>query len=361
VKHDGLSVSNETGSAASRLIANSEDLEGPYRVPASSLLVHSQTSDYEFPGVLTGAAAALPAPAPAYCPPGDCDEAFQLYREWIGWTRDTKTRPARVGNTTRKTVVINDLHVPDQDDDSIRQLIANEAEDTDELVIAGDFATMFAWSRFPKFSQTHTAKEEIINATKVLRLLAESFRKVKLFGGNHDARFVKWLVNDLHMDPQMLDVLEYMNPGFCSPLNFMAKGLSNVEIVAPVKYEGAEFGFLYQFGDMVVTHAETYSKIPNRATTNVAHWLRSFALPIGIVKPFRCVGQAHTHQAGVVFSDHATWCFELGCMCNLEDYVGSAKIMTPRPFCKGYTRVIQDSQTGRTDINLSRFVHTGTF
>jgi hypothetical protein len=329
---------------------------GPFSIPASSTIAHY--GDFEVRGE---AILPLMSQAPEYCPPGSADEAFQVFKEWIGWTGEPSVRPAAPAAATRKTVVINDLHIPNQDEDSIRQLIENEAADTDELVIAGDFATMFNWSRFPKFRQTHTPKEEIISATKVLRLLSEAFTKVTLFGGNHDARFVKWMVGDKAMTPEMLDALEFMNPGFSSPLKFMAKGLPNVEVLDAIKCEGADFSFFYQFGDFVACHAETYSIIPNRATGNACKWLKSFAEPMGLVKPFRVVGQAHTHQQGKVFGDYATWLFELGCMCGIEDYVGAGKILTPRPWVKGYTVVRQDAVTGRTDINNSHFVHTGKF
>lgn len=357
---DGLSVNTRRPQAITRPMDRSEDLHCPEELrPLSSSTLASDSQDRDFvernnlfhPAMM----------APGFSPAGDCDEAFEVFREWIGWTGDPIVRLALPAGETRKTVIINDLHVPDHDEDSIRQLIANEAADTDELVIAGDFATMFAWSRFPKFAQSHTAKEEIITAVKVLRLLSEAFPSIKLFGGNHDARFLKWLVLDKGMTPEMLSALDYMNPGFASPLAFMAKGLPNVEILKPVQCENAEFSFFYQFGDFVAGHAEIYSKIANRASTNFNHWLKSFAEPMGLVKGYRCVGQAHTHQAGTVFGDYGTWCFEMGCLCNLESYVGNARIITPRPWCKGYTRVIQDAVTGRTDINLSRFVHTGKF
>src|ERR1019366_4373031 len=147
--NDGLSVNKPGPQAITRLMDRSEDLHCPEEVRPLSSSTLASDSEHRF--FVDRKHLSHPAMmAPGSSPAGDCNEAFEVFREWIGWTGDPIVRVALPAGETRKTVIINDLHVPDHDEDSIRQLIANEAADTDELVIAGDFATMFAWSRFPK-------------------------------------------------------------------------------------------------------------------------------------------------------------------------------------------------------------------
>jgi hypothetical protein len=354
----------------SEILNKAEDLDCPQEVvvPVENMVHHSSDSRFE-PG--------LPGFTEVHVyqddleerePAADFDKEYSAFRDWIGWNGEPKPCSQRPPGDIIKSIVLNDTHIPFMCDESFRKMIHEEAADTDQLILAGDIATMSNFTHFPKFSRTYTPAEGFLETSKFMAFCNEAFPSVKVFPGNHDNRFIKWLVKDRGIPPDVLEYFELLSPGFCDPLKIICKDLANVEVLAPIEYEKAKFAFLYQFGDFVVGHAETYSKIPLRAGTNFSHWLKSFAEPIGIVGKrspagcdIRCVGQAHTHQAGKVFSDYGIWSFELGCMSQMEEYTGSPRIMSARPWVKGYTVVYQDRETGRTDINRSHFIHTGDF
>ena len=73
----------------------------------------------------------------------------------------------------------------------------------------------------------------------MLALLASHFRKIKLIGGNHDSRPRKLLAE--HLPPEVLDSIALTGPIVFQPLQFLAAGRENVEVVAPIKSDFATF------------------------------------------------------------------------------------------------------------------------
>jgi len=210
----------------------------------------------------------------------------------------------------------------------------------------------WAASRWPKRKCEVGGQTELAEAQAMLCLLSEHFRQVSIIRSNHDSRARKLIAEQLPIE--MVEYLDIVAPSAMDPLQFLTHGLNNVEIVAAPKSGHAEFGFLCQIGDAVFTHAETYSTIPGRAVGNVAQWLKSFAEPEGIVhSSVRCVVHGHTHQGATQVGNFGVLQIEGGCLCEDEEYIGSPKIRTPRPWSLGWTVILQDS--GRTDFRDSRF------
>ncbi|MBN9658617.1 MAG: metallophosphoesterase [Acidobacteria bacterium] len=281
--------------------------------------------------------------------------AYDSYRDFIGLGSLPQSRKRGPGRPPKrnKIVVAGDLHCPWQHKEAIVSLISEESADTDLLVINGDLMDLWSASRWRKQAQETDIQTELAESQATLCLLAEHFKKIVVLGGNHDSRPSKLLSESLPLE--MMTYLRIVAPHSLNPLQFLAHGLSNVEIAEPIRSDHAEFGFLYQVGDMVCSHAETYSRIPVKAAGTVSHWINSFAIPQGVVRgPVRCVIQAHTHQAGLALGDYGAMQIEGGCLCHTESYVGSAKIMTPRPWAVGWTVVYQDG--GKTDFRSSRFI-----
>lgn len=281
--------------------------------------------------------------------------AYDSYRDLIGLGSLPPSRKTGPGRPLKrkKIVVAGDLHCPWQHREAIARMIDEESADTDLLVINGDLMDLWSASRWRKQARETDIQLELAESQATICLLAAHFRKIIVIGGNHDSRPSKLLAECLPLE--MMEYLRIVAPQSLNPLEFLAHGLPNVEIAKPVKSDHAEFGFLYQIGDLVCTHAETYSRIPVRAAGTVSHWIHSFAIPQGVVAgPIRCVIQAHTHQAGVALGDYGAMQIEGGCLCHTESYVGSPKIMTPRPWAVGWTVIHQEK--GRTDFRSSRFV-----
>ena len=279
------------------------------------------------------------------------DSAYKAYCSMIGQTvavgvpESTKTTP------TEKIVVAGDFHVPFNHKVALQTLIEEESGDTDLLIISGDLGDFWATSRFPKSKRLVSPVEELAETQAVLSLLASKFKRIKLLGGNHDDRPQKYLANLL--PPEILDYIALTGPMVFKPLEFMSAGLLNVEVVPSVPSEGADFGFFYQYGDLLCTHAEKFSTVPGKTATDVLKWVKAFAEPQQLVNGIRCVVQAHSHLGGTVIADYGCLAVDGGCMSKLQDYHGTPKIMTPRPLAQGWTVVYQNN--GVTDQRDTRF------
>lgn len=292
----------------------------------------------------------------------DFEAAYRAMREWVGWTSAPEKSSPRgskainpKGRKDRFSItVINDVHVPFHDMEALREMIRRESASTDLLVVAGDLADMWSFSRWPKSSRLTDYKTEWQETIAVLRLLSDNFKEVVILPGNHEDRFLRFLLR-LRDDPELMDFLEFAFPGIKNPLMVIARGLPNVTVAQPAQQDHARYNFLYQIGDLVIGHPEVYSIIPNRAVSNFIHYLQSKLLPAGVIGPFTVAGIGHTHQAGKTFTDFATVGFEMGCMCLTPEYDGQARIYgAKRPQVVGYTKFYQ--LDGKTDLAESNFI-----
>jgi hypothetical protein len=288
----------------------------------------------------------------------DATERFQelqhRYHQMIGWNgKLTPAKPAKKLGKEYRITTIGDVHVPAQDEASLTSIIRTTAPITDKLVDLGDSADNFNFSRYEKFKRPFTPLDELQRLQAYYILLSETYPEVDIMWGNHDARFIKWLVR-LGVDPAVLEYLEYAAPGITySPATRIIENLPNVSIVKPKTRDFAEFPFLHQIGDCVFSHAEKYSAIPNKAVGDVIQWLMSFGLHAGIVNPFKVVVQAHTHQAGMTHNDFGVLGIENGCVTQMPDYAGNARTLSRRMPVIGYSRIIQVD--GVSDLEQTRF------
>ena len=284
------------------------------------------------------------------------DQAFSAYKSWLGWNTAEISRPHRRGRPRKreKIVIAGDFHCPHQVDEYVRHLIRNEAADTDLLIIAGDFLNLGSVSRWPKLTKQTPLVMECREGQKVMSALAEAFRKIILIPGNHDKRLLKRMA-DGGFPEEVLDYFREMVPEAVNPLALVVAGLDNVEMAPPISCGDASYDYIYQLGDLVVGHPESYSRIPVKGAGLFADWLMKTAVPARIVKqPVKLILQGNTHGAGLVWSDYGVWVGETGCMCRMGDYTSDPKLRTPRPWCPGY--VITEQTNGTTDINSTRFV-----
>lgn len=287
----------------------------------------------------------------------DFEVAYRAFRDWIGWT----SSPAR-GSAPKlkrlpeemKISVLNDVHVPFQDDEALREFIRRESRTTDLLVVAGDLADMWSFSRWSKQRPLATARSEWQAVLSVLRILSENFKRIRLFPGNHEERFVRFLLR-VKDDPEFLAFLDAAFPGFSNPLAVLCRGFENMEVVDPLQCGHAEYRFLHQIGDLILGHPEVFSQIPNRAALNFVHYLQGKLLPMGVIQPFRVAAIGHTHQAGKTFVDYGVVAMEMGCMAQVPDYDGNPKLFgARRPQAVGYTVFYQ--RGGKTDLDRSNFI-----
>src|ERR1017187_1877015 len=196
----------------------------------------------------------------------------------------------------------------------------------------------------PRFVSTYLTSIE-----GVAPLMASAFSVV----GNHDKRRLKRMADG--MPDEVLDYFREMVPAAINPIELVIGGLKNVKMAKPIMCGDASYDYLWQCGDMVVGHPESYSKIPVKGAGLFCDWIMKTAVPAGIIKsPVKLVLQGHTHGAGLVWNDYGIWAGETGCMCRMGDYTSDPKLRTPRPWCPGH--VVTEQIDGVTDINSTRFV-----
>jgi predicted phosphodiesterase len=283
-------------------------------------------------------------------------QRFQELREKflsrIGWDGKPPKTPPKSKARQKKILVLSDPHVPYHDKEALQAALAVPA---DTVILSGDGPDNYSFSRYEKTRQLFSPLEELREFQAFLTTLSERYPEVIVMQGNHDARFVKYLVRR-GITP---DVLEYFNavaPGFTTPVERMTIGLENVKVVPPIKLDYADFAHIYQHGDIVFSHAEKFSVLANKAAADVAKWVKSFAVPAGIVKePVRVIAHAHTHMAGKTWSDFGIVAYELGTLSAIPDYAADPKLRgATRLPVLGYTEFYQTD--GVTDINKSNFV-----
>lgn len=280
------------------------------------------------------------------------DRYFLRYRKALGWSK--KPTAPRKRQPSSLTIVAGDLHAPFQHDRAIRNMIQRTAHRAERLIIAGDLADMFNMSNYAKFKRQYTALEEITRVQSLLQLFAESYPEVVVLRGNHDDRFIKNLQR-MGMQPDLFEVFEYLHGEYSlHPVYVLARAFKNVRIVDPIKLDNAEFAYLYQQGDAIVSHAESFSQIPNKAVGSVIQSLKSFHEPQGLVQPFKVVIQAHTHQAGKTWNDFGIIGIENGCLCTTPDYAGQPGRLPRRASVLGWTELHQEN--GVSDPERTNFI-----
>jgi hypothetical protein len=236
----------------------------------------------------------------------------------------------------------------------VKELIQRESKSADRLVIAGDLADMFSFSRFRKAVKRSEPVRDFVETQAVLKVLSDNFERVELLPGNHDERPMKFFAD--HLPVEVMEYLRLTAPGALSPLAFMAKAFPNVTIPEPRRSGDAEFGFIHQIGDLVIGHPETYSKLAGKSVQVFSQWVHQFAIPAGLVKaPVSAIAMGHTHGSSRTWSDFGVWTYELGCMCRLADYCSDPRCRTPRPWKVGYTIFVQEA-AGKTLHNESQFI-----
>ena len=282
------------------------------------------------------------------------DAAAEAFREWIEARKPPTICKPKIAGQVKRIVSINDLHCPDHNEEALAEFIHREKGKVDQLVISGDLAHYETMSRFEKFTKKFSPVEEVQKTKVVLNLLAENFPDIVYFGGNHDARPMNYFAKSMPAD--ILDYIRFVGPGVLSPIEFMIADLPNVKMAPSIKLPtSAEYRFLYQIGDLILGHPEVYSQVNLKAGADFVDWLMRYALPRGIIQPFKFAAMGHTHQAGKVWCDYGKIAMEMGCMCHDGDYTGSAKIRSSRrPWKLGYT--VFEMENGVTNEETSNFI-----
>jgi UDP-2,3-diacylglucosamine pyrophosphatase LpxH len=288
-----------------------------------------------------------PQPSPRL--PVTADECWAVLDHFIGRQRVLAKTPPRLHKSKiQRFAVAGDFHAPFHDPVVVAELIATEGPRTDTLIISGDLMDFYSISRFLKYERV-SIEQEIAATDALLGQLSAAFPDVLIVSGNHDSqRFEKQLRTLLA--PEMMHVIELLTGGNLSVIHMLAKRYPNVRF-APQAAGNHSLGWMTQVGDLVVTHAEKYSRVPGAALRQIDEGLTDFDHVYNL-KPWRVLLQAHTHAASIIPWKANRLMGETGCCCITHGYQMTAR-MGGRPQRQGYVTLMQAD--GVTDINSVRF------
>ena len=281
--------------------------------------------------------------------PITADEAWEQLDGWIGRKRIPKgTPPKWKPGDVQRICVAGDFHAPFYCPETVATLITDEGPRTDTLIVSGDLMDFYSISRFLKYEQV-SMEQEIASTDALLSQLSTAFPDVLIVSGNHDSqRFEKQLRSFL--SPDMMHVIELLTGGNLSVIHLLAKRYPNVRF-APQHAGNHALGWITQVGDLVVTHAEKFSRVPGSTLRQIEEGLTDFDHVYNL-KPWRVLIQAHTHAHSVVTWHADKLLVEGGCCCLTHGYQLTAR-MGGRPQRQGYLTLTQHQ--GKTDVNSVRF------
>lgn len=282
--------------------------------------------------------------------PVTADECWEVLDHFIGRKRIPKGKPPKyVSKSLQRIVVAGDFHAPFHDPEVVATMLADEAPRTDTLIVSGDLMDFYSISRFLKYERV-SIEQEIAATDALLGQLSAAFPDVLIVSGNHDSqRFEKQLRTLLA--PEMMHVIELLTGGNLSVIHMLAKRYKNVRF-APQAAGNHSLGWMTQVGDLLVTHAEKFSRVPGAALRQIDEGLTDFD-HVYALKPWRVLVQAHTHagHSGIPWKADRLL-VESGCMCHVHGYQMTAR-MGGRPQRQGYVTLTQTN--GKTDVNSVKF------
>lgn len=288
--------------------------------------------------------------------PKSLDDLYKDYKEAIGW-KDTVPKPKGPTPPDGKdelTVVVSDIHAPYHNVKALDWMIKRTAHKAKRLVIGGDLSDMFNFSKYAKFENHFSPLDEIKSVQSLLINFSEAYETVEVMRGNHDDRFIKYLQRQ-GIPTSVFDIFNHMHGEYAlHPIYVLARSLGNVKVVEPMNKDYAQFCYLHQVGDCVISHAEKFSQQTNKVAEDVIKSLMSYHVPEGVIKPFKVLIQCHTHQAGKTWNDFSKIGIENGCMSLTPDYTGQAKNLPRRKSVVGYTELWQTN--GVSDIEKTNFI-----
>ena len=276
------------------------------------------------------------------------EESWKKWQETIGMMKDRYRGPAkpRKKKSNRKRIlVIPDLHIPFHDPHMVAAMLAKEAGNVDLAICIGDIGDAYSHSRFAKYENVPYS-HEWAEVTALMQTFSESFPKVKVIVGNHDARLRKAIAAHLTVD--MVEAISSMTGGTLCPITALSKKFPNIEVAKhEVPNTGHSIDWLLVEGDALLAHPEKYSRVPGSALRFFQEWAADNSAAIGL-DAIRLVVRGHTHTMAVFPWRSDSLLVECGCLCKTQGYMTGARI-GGRPQRRGY--IWFEQENGVTALN----------
>lgn len=213
-----------------------------------------------------------------------------------------------------KFLIFSDLHIPDHNEKLIMEVVTKH-KNVDYIILVGDILDCAAVSSFDSEGLSILDKE-LIEAHWLLRKIRKTTKaKIILVKGNHEHRVNRHYAKNAKLLGSALvetEILYKLVTGF--EVAFGESGTTKVryEPIKDVYYANARS---FAYGDLLVNHPSTFSKIPMRTVTNMYEGRLKYKYPDAKV-----ILIGHTHQAGMIIKDNGVMLIEDGCMCHNMSY-----------------------------------------
>jgi hypothetical protein len=166
-----------------------------------------------------------------------------------------------------------------------------------------------------------------------LEWLSCRWRRVILMLGNHDNRAEKKIADLFSVDTELLILTEQ------NLLKHLAAYFPNVEVVEHhILNTGIGLTYIYQWGDMLFTHAELSRAQSTAAMEYISNWCHRWRHVLKL-EPYRMIIQGHNHQSLKKDVDGETWLmvpsaadpYSIG-----MEYIFASRMPTKNPPVTGY-------------------------
>jgi predicted phosphodiesterase len=288
----------------------------------------------------------VPTSGPVHTLPQSYDDALERYRRYIGQSTPPPEPATHQKFSDERIVICSDFHAPFQHPQALAELCQVEA---DTCIVAGDLQDHYSISRFLKYEKVPITME-LAAAQMILEQLSHRFAHVYCIEGNHDsARFEKLLADRL--PHEAIDIIRFLSKtGNLSSMEALCSQFRNVELVKH-KIGDTTVNWFMQKGDLIVSHAEKYSRVPGSALRGIEDWFSDFEQTLNL-DPWRVLVQAHTHAMAMFPYGADKVLVESGAMCLTHKYQLSARI-AGRPQRIGWVTMSQrDDVTSLSSIRL---------
>lgn len=270
------------------------------------------------------------------------------YEQLIGACSKRARQRQRQSGKYVETVVISDLHIPDERSDFLVEICENHKGSN--LVIAGDMDDFEMMSRFNQVDWNQpTLRDSLARRDAVLDMLSEYFPSIEILLGNHDLRMPRKAASALGPD------YAFISQQF---LMWSYERRHGVKLITNdvTLHNGRKVPYLHyyhQLGDCMIGHVEVSGRPVAKGVERAHDFFQSWRDVLGL-NPFRVVLQAHTHrQSFYRHPQSRAYCYEIGALCDQPSYALVSR-QNYSPVQHGYFHLVQFD--GVTDINASRLV-----
>lgn len=248
----------------------------------------------------------------------------------------------------KRILVMGDLHIPDQQTDLILDIVEKN-KDVHMIILNGDILDCQAVSGWHDEQMT-ILDYELKTAYQLLAKIRKITKaKIVLVKGNHEQRVNKHYAQNAKsmgtavVETEILYKLAY---------GFQIKLRSGVRVTFdPIENVEYADGRSYAYGDLVVNHPSSYSKLYMQTATRM--WEGKLKDKYKNAKVIIC---GHTHQLGVSFVENGVVLVEGGCLCKPARYADN----DDRPYrVQQYGYIYLEMQDGKVDIDSIKAHYLG--